>query len=58
MLPGSRSEAMSTTVYFEGVEVAQNNDSFQYLVSTGEKKKRKKRAIKERNIEDLSTSEA
>lgn len=42
VLPGSRSEAMSTTVYFEGVEVAQNNDSFQYLVSTGEKKKEKK----------------
>lgn len=45
---------MSTTVYFEGAEVAQNNDSFQRLVSTGKKKK----AIKERNIEDLSASEA
>lgn len=44
---------MSTTVYFEGAEVAQNNDSFQRLVSTG-----KKKAIKERNIEDLSASEA
>lgn len=53
MLSGSRSAAMSTTVYFEGAEVAQNNDSFQRLVSTG-----KKKAIKERNIEDLSASEA
>lgn len=43
MLSGSRSAAMSTTVYFEGAEVAQNNDSFQRLVSTGKKKSHKRK---------------
>lgn len=55
MLSGSSSAALSTTIYFEGVDVAQNNESFQYLLST---EKKKEIAMKERNREDLSASAA
>lgn len=40
MLSGLSSAALSTTIYFEGADVARNNESFQYLVSTEKKKKK------------------
>lgn len=50
MLSGSSSAALSTTIYFEGVDVARNTESFQYLLSTEKKEKNSHEKKKQRRL--------